>query len=132
MNQAKPEEKPRYFYGINLDWAIGEIEINDQCLTITAEARPFPGDEKRPGYLYRAHIKMNPNSNWEGDIAEDTHDWELAQRSTPLWETLRGDDYNYSHEPWSNRPNLSMLLTFLKDQKIDTVASRIKEAYQLN
>jgi hypothetical protein len=130
MDQAKPGKRSRYFYGINLDWAIGEIRINDKCLTITAEARPFPGDEKRPGYLYRAHIKMN--SNWEGDISKDARDWELAQRSTSLWETLRGNDYNYSHEPWKNRPNLSMLLTFLRNQKIDTAVSRIKEAYQLN
>lgn len=117
---SQPRTIDRHFSDINLDWANAYVDSNQDSITITAEKYPAPGSQFSDGYLYRAHIKWDPDANWELNIPKDASDWEVAQRSTPLWETVRGEDFNYVSEPWNRRPDIADLLTLLgkKEQMI--------------
>ncbi len=115
--------------GVDLDWATATITIERKSITINAYPRPV--GVYCSGYSYTAHIKLDPNANWRREIRSDAREWELAQRDTPLWETVRGEDYNYLHSPSEGRPPIHRLLKALKTSGQTFLAERIAEAYRI-
>ena len=114
---------------VDLDWATCSVTMNRESITINAEPRPI-GDYVS-GYSYTAHIKLDPKSDWTSSITLPARDWEVAQRKTPLWETVRGEDYNYAQKPWENRPPIARLVGALRQEGQIGIAKRIAEVFKL-
>ena len=130
-DKGKSKTIDRHFDNINLDWAIGFVDSDMDCINITAIKYPSPSGTS-DAYHYRAHIKWNPNNNWESNITKDAKAWEARQRSTPLQECVMGEDGNYVHEPWERRPNMIRLVDYLKEKGAEDIAKRIIEVYKID
>ena len=118
---------------IKLGWTVFSITSNNERIKVTAY-KPIPEEKKHPessGYLYEGSIKWDRNGNWESIAREDAHEWEVKQQSTSLFEIAREDNFNYTHEPWDERPNMQQLVNYLRKHRLGHIANRLQEVYQL-
>lgn len=120
------EEKS--FYSINAGWAIASVVVKKGRITISAEKLLGESGYQSNGYMYRAHINLN--KDWSEHLPETAREWETKQRKSNLWETLMDEDFNYSHTPWDNRPNLKRIVEYLNNQGEEYIGSKIAETYK--
>ncbi len=120
-------QKGLIMHRVNLDSTRADVEVDGTAITITAET--WPNGDFQGGYLYRAHVKLDPNNTWRENVHRSARSWELAQRDSSLWEVARGDDYNYCHRPWEMRPSIELLVGALQGEGHTQLARRVADAF---